>query len=415
MMSLCTNQYIQQSSGVLVVFVASITVSKITDAKLVKDIALGLKSVWLFAEIFLFVLTGTSLSFNSSNGPLYGQRGLAPDMMQIMVKIMFVASITRLAALGFCVACLYPTLPPHRKQWQWWLPFWVNMYIFQLPKATVHATLGSVAYYQKIIPGKMGFNQGLVIAQSTAFSVLLFAPLGTLMTNYVGCPLARHCVGIDNAAGWDEETRTYKSDQKEEITEAKPIEGGADDESGIQLGKLDKVEADGVVNPLHQIPKSVDEVVKYTNAVVRLIEDKIAEDVEEEDLLLLEDAEEVKDLVEPENIEHHIKDAARLLFGISAKGSAAASPRRNSLFGRNNAPPASTAGANYESVDYESGEGVQNPIPNVSDAEFVPSLPRNVKSGFTASVTSNTDDDFAPSVSMNKKNNTQNSGGLDFL
>lgn len=401
MMSLCTNQYIQQSSGVLVVFVASITVSKITDAKLVKDIALGLKAVWLFAEIFLFVLTGTSLSFNSSNGPLYGQRGLAPDMMQIMVQIMFVASITRLAALGFCVACLYPTLPPHRKQWQWWLPFWLNMYIFQLPKATVHATLGSVAYYQKIIPGKMGFNQGLIIAQSTAFSVLLFAPLGTLMTNYVGTPLARHCVGIDKAAGWDEETRTYKSDQQNEIAEAKPIEGDviADcNESGIQLGRLDKIEADGVINPLHQIPTSVDEVVKYTSAVVRLIEDKIAEEVEEEDLLLLEDAEDARNLVEPETIEHHIKDAARLLFGISAKS--ATSPRRHSLF-NNNAPPLHSAGSNYAAVDDESG--VSNSGLNTSDTAFTPSVPRSAQSAFVPSVTSNTDDaNFVPSVGTNK-------------
>ena len=360
MMSLCTNQYIQQSSGVLVVFVASITVSQITDAKLVKEIALGLKAVWVFAEIFLFVLTGTSLSFDSSNGPLYGQRGLAPDQMQLMVKIMFVSSLARLGALGCCVFCLYPTLPPHRKQWQWLLPFWLNMYIFQLPKATVHATLGSIAYYQKIIPGSMGFNQGLIIAQSTVFSVLIFAPLGTLVTKYVGTPLAQRCVGIDKAASWDEETRTYKNDQPKEVVEQ---DAAADvSESGIQLGRLDKGRADSVPSSKHlpHIP-TVDEVVKYTSAVVHLIEDKIAEDDEEEEMLL-ENAEDVKDLVEPETIEHHIKDAARLLFGIHAKGGS--SPRRRSM--SSNAPSLHSAGTSYEAVARESGGS--NAGLNASDA-----------------------------------------------
>lgn len=410
MMSLCTNQYIQQSSGVLVVFVASITVSKITDAKLVKDIALGLKAVWLFAEVFLFVLTGTSLSFNSTNGPLYGQRGLAPDMMQQMVQIMFVASITRFAALGFCVACIYPTLPPHRKQWQWWLPFWFNIYIFQLPKATVHATLGSVAYYQKIIPGKMGFNQGLIIAQSTAFSVLLFAPLGTLMTNYVGCPLALHCVGIDKAAGWDEETRSYASDKK--LEDAKPVEEG-DSEGGVQLQKLDNVDAidDGAINPLHQIPKSVDDVVKYTSAVVKLIEDKIAEEVEEDDLLLLEDAEEVKMLVEPETIEHHIKDAARFLFGIEGRGAQAGNgqPRRRSVFNLNAPQPDSDA---YSAVD-TGNEVPSTPLPTPLD-DFTPSTSYKTDD-FTPSTSYKTDD-FTPSVShKTPSKNNKKDDGLDFL
>jgi len=62
MYSLCNMQYIQQCSGVLVVFVTCITVSILADQKIVIELAQGLKGIWIFAEIFLFTLTGTSLS-----------------------------------------------------------------------------------------------------------------------------------------------------------------------------------------------------------------------------------------------------------------------------------------------------------------------------------------------------------------
>ena len=220
MMSLCTNRYIQQSSGVLVVFVASITVSKMANPEIIADIAMGLKGIWVFAEIFLFTLTGTSLSFNSENGPLYGQRGLSSALMSDVVAILFAGTACRLFALGVCMLILYHYLPPHRQRWQWLVPFWINCYIFQLPKATVQATLGSVAYYQKIIPGPEGLNQGLVIAQATAFAVLIFAPLGALLTNYVGSPISIYCRRLDQEAGWSEETRSY-GPKKVEVEEGK--------------------------------------------------------------------------------------------------------------------------------------------------------------------------------------------------
>jgi hypothetical protein len=232
MMSLCTNQYIQQSSGVLVVFVASITVSKMANPKIVADIAMGLKGIWLFAEIFLFTLTGTSLSFNSDNGPLYGQRGLSQALMRDVVSVLFCATACRFASIGLSVLLMRRSLPPHRQNWSYLLPFWINLYIFQMPKATVQATLGSVAYYQKIIPGPAGLNQGLIIAQSTAFAVLIFAPLGALLTNYIGSPLSIYCIKLDQKAGWNEETRTYGK---------VPEPGPGEDETGIQLGTLGKI------------------------------------------------------------------------------------------------------------------------------------------------------------------------------
>eukprot|EP01034_Spumella_vulgaris_P002590 gene2590-3360_t len=85
MYSLCNNSYIQQSSGVLVVFVCCITVSKLTSPAIVIDLAQGLKGIWVFAEVFLFTLIGTSLAFNSSNGPLYGQRGLTGAQIQTLM------------------------------------------------------------------------------------------------------------------------------------------------------------------------------------------------------------------------------------------------------------------------------------------------------------------------------------------
>jgi hypothetical protein len=228
MMSLCTNQYIQQSSGVLVVFVASITVSKMANPEIVADIAMGLKGIWVFAEVFLFTLTGTSLSFNHTNGPLYGQRGLSPELMSNVVSVLFCGTACRFVSVGISCLALWKTLPPHRQRWQWILPFWINVYIFQLPKATVQATLGSVAYYQKIIPGPEGLNQGLIIAQSTAFAVLIFAPLGALLTNYVGSPLSLYLKKLDIKAGWNEETRQYEKVSDKEL----------EDEPGAELAAL---------------------------------------------------------------------------------------------------------------------------------------------------------------------------------
>jgi len=146
MYSLCNKGYIQQCSGVLVVYVCCITVSKLcSNIQVVADIAAGLKGIWTFAEVFLFTLTGTSLSFDSSNGPLYGQRGLSNEMMKKVISMMFIGTCGRLFMNMVCAAIMWPSMPPHRKQLKWIGPFILNLWIFQLPKATVQATLGSVA------------------------------------------------------------------------------------------------------------------------------------------------------------------------------------------------------------------------------------------------------------------------------
>eukprot|EP00599_Poterioochromonas_sp_BG-1_P011795 CAMPEP_0173158138 /NCGR_PEP_ID=MMETSP1105-20130129/16123_1 /TAXON_ID=2985 /ORGANISM="Ochromonas sp., Strain BG-1" /LENGTH=411 /DNA_ID=CAMNT_0014075899 /DNA_START=525 /DNA_END=1760 /DNA_ORIENTATION=+ len=202
MYSLCNLQYIQQCSGVLVVFVMCITVSILADQKITVDLAQGLKSIWIFAEVFLFTLTGTSLSFDSDNGPLYGQRGLSPSDIEKVIGMMFIGTCGRIVALGIVTVLLYNVMPVHRRNWKWMGSFWLVCWIYQLPKATVQATLGSVAYYQNTIPGDEGLKEGLFIAQSTAFTVLIFAPLGAILTNYVGAPIAEYLTKLDKEAGW---------------------------------------------------------------------------------------------------------------------------------------------------------------------------------------------------------------------
>ncbi len=202
MYSLCTLQYIQQCSGVLVVFVMCITVSILADQKITVELAQGLKGIWLFAEVFLFTLTGTSLSFDSSNGPLYGQRGLSADDIKKVMGMMFIGFCGRIIALAIVVVLLYNVMPVHRRNWEWMGGFWLVCCIYQLPKASVQATLGSVAYSQHTIPGDEGLKKGLLIAQTTAFSILIFAPLGAMLTNYVGAPIAEHLTTLDKKAGW---------------------------------------------------------------------------------------------------------------------------------------------------------------------------------------------------------------------
>ena len=67
-----------------------------------------------------------------------------------------------------------------------------------------------MAYSQHIIPGAIGLNEGLVIAQCCAFTVLIFAPLGAFLTNYVGSPISVYLATIDKEAGWKFEENRYR-------------------------------------------------------------------------------------------------------------------------------------------------------------------------------------------------------------
>ena len=267
MYSLCTMQYIRHCSGVLVVFITCITVSILANDKTVLEIAQGLKGIWIFAEVFLFTLTGTSLSIDPSNGPLYGQRGLSSDDIHKVLKLMFLGSFGRFIAICIVVSLLYSYMPPHRQNWKWMSSFALVCWIFQLPKATVQATLGSVAYYQNTIPGDEGLKEGLFIAQTTAFTVLVFAPLGALLTNYVGAPIAAYLTRLDKEAGWlhnefryakklesyeDDDVDAIHSIQMSNMKTNEPPLPSLSLEEGIELPPIHEEDTTGLLSDHHE-------------------------------------------------------------------------------------------------------------------------------------------------------------------
>lgn len=202
MISLCTKQYIQQSSGVLVVFASCVTMGRFLDAEVAKDIAMGFKSIWVFAEVFLFTFVGTNLTLDSNNGPLIGERGMSGHDLGLVVACMFAGSLGRL--FGNFISCLpnAAAFPPHRRNVKYMALFSVDAWIFQLPKATVQATLGGMAYNMHLFPGSDGLNKGLIISQSAAFTILIFASLGAVLTPLVGAPIAAYLAKLDEEAGW---------------------------------------------------------------------------------------------------------------------------------------------------------------------------------------------------------------------
>jgi hypothetical protein len=202
MMTLANNAYIQQCTGVLIVFSLAISVSIHCPPEIAYDMAASLKGIWVFAEVVLFTLTGASLTFDSSNGPLYGQRGLSSSDMETVVVLIVLGLIGRFVSLGISMALIYPSLPPHRREPKWIGAFWINNFIFMLPKSTVQATMGGVAYATQLIPGPQGVNKGKFIVQATAFAVLICAPLGSILTKTVGAPLALYIANLDKEAGW---------------------------------------------------------------------------------------------------------------------------------------------------------------------------------------------------------------------
>ena len=69
--------------------------------------------------------------------------------------------------------------------------------------------IGGVAYATHIIPGPQGLNKGLFIAQATAFTVLVSAPIGTILSKYVGARISLYLHAIDKEAGWKTKDSKY--------------------------------------------------------------------------------------------------------------------------------------------------------------------------------------------------------------
>ena len=204
MTSLCQPQYIQFANGELVVFVSCITMLfQMRNRQTVQDIGGALRSIWVFAEVILCTLLGTSLAFDQSNGPNISQRALTPYLVINMLQLMCLGIIARFGGIVISVfGVLIHKMPSHRCKWQWLWRYILNVWIYSLPRSTVQATLGSAAWSLRIFPGADGLNKGFVVMQCTAFVVLVFAPIGALLTRKVGFRLSAQLANFDNEVGY---------------------------------------------------------------------------------------------------------------------------------------------------------------------------------------------------------------------
>lgn len=213
MMSLCVPRYIQYSTGILVVYVSCITLHYcVQDKRLIADIAGGLRSVWVFAEVFLNTLLGASLAFNHNNGPLPSDRGLSSNSMGQLTLLMVISLTCRFVGVVVgIVGMLYWWMPEHRRTFPFLWRHIVGTFILQIPRTTIQATLGPVAYHSNIIPGIDGLNKGFIINQCAAYVVLIFAPLGTFLSKHVSFSLALEMTDMDSLAHYNHKKFRYRT------------------------------------------------------------------------------------------------------------------------------------------------------------------------------------------------------------
>jgi hypothetical protein len=96
----------------------------------------------------------------------------------------------------------------------------LNCWFYQLPKATVQASLGAVAYATQVIQSPGGLNRALFISQTCAFTLLIYGPLGTICTFWFGSPISVYLAKLDKEAEEDkqDEKIVAKSLSDEEVT-----------------------------------------------------------------------------------------------------------------------------------------------------------------------------------------------------
>mmetsp|Transcript_13040 Transcript_13040/g.13497 ORF Transcript_13040/g.13497 Transcript_13040/m.13497 type:complete len:721 (+) Transcript_13040:170-2332(+) len=202
--ALCTPQYIQQSSGILAVFSCSLTLSYLLPPNITEDLKQALAGLWVFLEIILFTTTGINLSFQPSNGPLQGERGMQTQKLKSFVSILFLGATARGFSIFLIQLILYGNVAPHRRTLKYMIGWCISTWMFQWPKATVQATLGGVPLQLSVLSGSInGVQIETEILQGTAFSVLLMAPIGIFLTNILGYPIAKYLKQLDDEAGVD--------------------------------------------------------------------------------------------------------------------------------------------------------------------------------------------------------------------
>jgi hypothetical protein len=178
-----------------------LTVSEWAEPTIVYNLKEGLSGLWVFIEVVLFTSVGINLSFVNETGPLQSQRGMGNKDVANLIKILFLGALGRSAGVFICNLASSYWLLPHRRDMKYMLAWWFSTWLFQLPKATVQATLGGLPFSQHVIPGADGLTKGAYILHATAFSVLLMAPIGVFLTAVIGHPIARWLKSVDDANG----------------------------------------------------------------------------------------------------------------------------------------------------------------------------------------------------------------------
>jgi len=113
--------------------------------------------IWLFAEIFLFVLVGAEVNINVALNA--GLKGL----LVIIIGLLF-------RSIGVLFATIRSNLNKQEK---------LFAIISYLPKATVQAAIGS-------IPLAKGVENGDLILAVAVLAIIFTAPLGSLLINFLG-------------------------------------------------------------------------------------------------------------------------------------------------------------------------------------------------------------------------------------
>lgn len=200
--ALCTVQYIQQSSGVLAVFSFALTVVEFSPHSVVHDLKEALAGVWVFAEVALFTLVGAALSFNPDNGPLQSNRGINTLKVNQFCQIMFVGMAARFVGVTASYVSFFKYLPGHKQSYKYFWPLVFFTFLSTVAKATVQATLGSLPLQYQWLVGVDGVRTAVTIQQGTSFSILVMAPIGALLTQAIGRPLAAYLADLDRKADY---------------------------------------------------------------------------------------------------------------------------------------------------------------------------------------------------------------------
>ncbi len=236
MMSLCVPRYIQHSTGILVVFTICLTIKFfVRDITIVANIAEGLRAIWIFGEVFLCTLLGATIAFNHSNGPLASQRGLSGEDLGNVAIFMLIGTLCRFG--GVCLSILlvmYPHLPKHRQQFSFLWRYCLSTWLLQLPRSTIQASLGPLVFSEHLFPGDDGQSKAFVVSQSGAFTVIVFAPLGALLSKHIAFKLTRQMTIMDEENNYNHSKFRYYSAEtvkKRILTPSHPKggqEGGKD-------------------------------------------------------------------------------------------------------------------------------------------------------------------------------------------